>query len=529
VKKLFILTVFIFTTFFAYSQNNGENEITAENVEIANNVGNIENISNTENDNTVYIIDSFNFEINGITRPFALILAGELFIGEQIIGFSKLEEYIQTKTQLLYNHRVLESVSIEYTINDINEDGKYPVDLLIKIKDTLNIIALPKPNYKSGQGWELTINARDYNFLGTMSPLRVNLGIKEDQHGRTFFNIMADSNTPFRLFDLTWKFKLYNYFEYSPDMPEPIHNKTTTGLSVDLPVKNTMITLEFYEHFIVNEANSDRNMELYPHIGQLMEGLYMSSRPHVSWKIPTGLEIGKYGELTYIPSLSAAFNHELPQWPLDITRKGSSLTFNHSLSFGRIDWQGNFQNGLRVEALNSISYGINSNSTSAHIRLTGTGHHNFDNHFSLSGRLMYRHWINYDFGYESAGDVLRGVWDNDVKADYMVSFNLDLTMGVMKFRPSEWFNVSWFRIFNMDFHLNPFLDAAIYRSSVIEKLYPDAHFTYKNLLTAAGLELIIYPLSFRSLFLRASVGFNMSTLENLRNDPEIHIGMELHY
>ena len=507
-KKLFILIMVFFISFPIFSQVDDE----------------IDN----QNDNDIYVINSFHFEIDGITRQFALIIAGELYTGEQVVGLSKLEEYVQTKTQLLYNQRVLESVSIEYQIGDIQDDGRYPVDLTVKIKDTLNIIALPKPNFKSGQGLDLTINARDYNFLGTMSPLRVNVGYKYDQHNRTFFNFMTDSNIPFKLFDLIWKFKFYNYLEYRPDMQKEWHYKNTTGLSLDLPIGKTTLTLEFYESLIYNEANSERNIELYPHIGESMDGIYLSSRPFISWKIPTGLEIGKYGELAYTPSLSFAFNHELPKWELDETRKGSSLTFSHNLTFGRIDWHGNFQNGLLFEALNSISYSITNNDTTSHIRFTGVGHHNFDNHFSLSGRLMYRQWFDYDFGYESAGDVLRGIWDSDVKADYMVSFNFDLTMGVMKFRPSEWFNVSWFRFFNMDFHLNPFIDAAIYRSSVIEKQYPGADFTYKNLLMASGLELIIYPASFRSLFIRASIGINMSTLSGLRSN-EIFIGMELHY
>ena len=513
-KKLLIIIIFIFICLPVFSQvdeNDDDDQISIH------------------DDNYIYVINSFLFEIDGNTRQFALIIAGELYTGEQIIGLSKLEEYVQTKTQLLYNQRVLESVAIEYSIGDIREDGKYPVDLTVKIKDTWNIIALPKPNYQSGQGFELTINARDYNFLGTMSPLRINLGYKYDQYNRTFFNIMTDSNTPFILFNFIWRFRFYNYFEYRPDMSKEWYYKNTVGLSFDLPIKDTTLTVGFHESFIYNEANSERNIDIYgiDEIGEIMDGIYMSSRPFISWKIPI-IEIGKYGDINYTPNLSATFNHEFAQWPLDITRIGPFLTFNHIISFGRVDWQGNFQHGFTFEALNTFDYNFFNDDITSYIKFTGIGHYNFNNHFSLSGRLMYRHWFDYEFGYEAAADVLRGIWDDDVKADFMVSFNFDLTLGLIRFKPSNWLNTSKLRVFDFDFHINPFLDAAIYRSSENEKNFPGTHFTYKNVLMSTGLEIIVYPAFFRSLFLRASLGINMSTLTGLKSN-EIFIGMELHY
>ncbi|WP_461247827.1 hypothetical protein, partial [Treponema sp. R6D11] len=109
--------------------------------------------------NSVYIINSFSFNITGRTRSFALIRKGELYTGVEITGFSELEKYINDKRQLLYNERVLDTVSIDYTIGQPDEDGKIPVDVFITTKDTWNVVAIPRPRYSSNTGFDLTIKA----------------------------------------------------------------------------------------------------------------------------------------------------------------------------------------------------------------------------------------------------------------------------------------------------------------------------------------------------------------------------------
>ena len=96
-------------------------------------------------DDSIYVINSFVFNIDGYTRPYALINKGDLIAGEEISGLSNLEKYVQDKTQLLYNERVLDSVSMEYFVGQMRENGKYPVDLVVNVKDTWNIVAIPRP------------------------------------------------------------------------------------------------------------------------------------------------------------------------------------------------------------------------------------------------------------------------------------------------------------------------------------------------------------------------------------------------
>ena len=492
----------------------------------------------------VFFINSFTYNVKGntssgkgYTRPDALNRIAEFEKGMELTGKAELEAYIREKTQILFNERFLESVNIDYTAGEMREDGKIPVDLFINVKDTWNIIAIPRPQYSSNSGWDITIKARDYNFLGTMQPLRLDIGYRYDEQGRTFLNFMLDSDMPFSAFNLDWNFNFDNYFDYRPNMAEPYYYRNETGLSADLPIGQTTLTLGFSESFFVNEENSDSRKIQYQNLfstelGDFQNGLYMSSKPYLSWKIPTGIVIGYLGDLVYTPNVSATFNHEFPQWRLDETRKGPFLSFGHSLGFGRIDWIGNFLNGIDLRISNSYGYNFfNAREElepwSASLRITAIGHKTFDDMFGISARLQYRQWFFENY-HESAGDVLRGVRDKDVSADYMVSLNLDLSMKLIKFRPSGWLDNQKLRIFNFDLHIVPILDAAIYRNPEREAELSGTDFTYKNMLISTGMEAIIFPEFFRSLFLRISLGINLSTLNGMAG-YELFIGTDLHY
>ena len=475
---------------------------------------------------TIFIINSFDFNITGITRPFALINKADLIRGEEITGYSNLDDYIKDKRQLLINQRVLkDNVRIEFTIGEPlieGEDIRYPVDLIIFVEDTWNIVALPQPRYDTNYGFDLTIKARDYNFLGTMNPLRVDVGYRHDQEGHNFFNLMLDSGIPFTAFGLNWFFDFDHYFFYRPDVSKPFYYNNATGIYVEFPFGLTRLYVGFYEHFTVNEELSDADKLQYG--TDFLEGLYMSSRPYISWVIPTGLEIGRYGELTYTPRLSAIFNHELAPWFLTDSKKGPFLTFTHSFSFGRIDWIGNFKKGYSFNLYNSFSYDFfylrnELEPFSSEIYASGIGHFTLTSFMGFSTRLFYRHFFNNHTNY--GGDVLRGVLDKNVSAEYMVSLNFDLPVRVVRFKPSEWLFKNGLELFNFDLHLSPVIDIAFFK----EPGKPSA-FEKENFLLSGGFEFIIFPDFFRSLYLRFSTGFNLLD----PSDPiEFFIGMEFHF
>ena len=520
-RKTIFLLMFLVICFSVYCEDNEDetNEIISEEV-ITDDI-----LQNEKyNEETIFIINSFNYNIIGRTLPFVLNNKTELKKGEEITGKTNFIKFIKDKRQLLVNERVLkDDVKIEYVIGEMTEDGKYPVDLQIYVEDTWNIIALPYPKYSSNYGFELTIKARDYNFFGSMQAFRVDLGYKYDQNGRSYFSLMLDSGMPFQLFELNWFFDFDNYFGYRPELSEPFYYKNRTGISVDIPIKHTTLTIWFAESFLWNEENSDSDKSV---LGDVQKGLYMSSYPSISWKIPTGLEIGEYGELTYNPKLYAVINHEISPWPLSYTRIGPNLYFSHSLYFERVNWIGNFRQGLSIDIGNSYGYDFyymkkNWDPWNYSYRVTAKGYFIFINdRLGLSNRLSFRHWI--DSHYEYSGDVLRGVYDRDVDAEYILALNLDLELRALRIKPSEWFpNIKFMRVFEFDMHVNPVLDCAFYKD------YKDPLKSEKFCL-GAGFEIIIYPHRFRSMFFRISTCWDFSDISK-KTPIELFLGMEHYY
>ena len=478
---------------------------------------------------SIFVINSFDYKLKGRTRVYALEKKIDLVTGEEITGYSNFERYIQNKKQLLINERVLkDNIIIEYTIEEAREDGKYPVNLTIIAEDTWNIMALPYPKYDTNSGFELTVKIRDYNFLGTMTPLRLDVGYIYDEEKRHIFKSLIDADIPFKLFGLYWTVDFDNYFNYQPNKDFHYYYANHTGLFVDIPIGRTTLNIGFSEYIVFNEENSNNDKDLTSK--NFQEGLYMSSRPEISWKIPTGFKLGEYRELTYTPKISAAFNHEILPWTLLETKKGPFLTFSHLLMIERIDWIGNFKKGYTASINNSFNFNFFYMSTdrqpfasqeyfTSYLDVNAAAYFIFTDFLGFYTRFKYRHWFN-SYG-DSAGDVLRGFRDSYIKSDYMISLNIDIPIRVLKVRLSEWFKTN-FKAFDCDIQISPTIDAAVYQEHTGDALGPG------YFILAAGAEMIVYPLATRSMFMRISFAYGLLSPEKLKG-YELFIGMELHY
>jgi hypothetical protein len=462
----------------------------------------------------LYVITDFKFDIKGRTRPFALVNNIELKRGEEILGEANLETYIRDKTQMLVNQRVLKNnAELTYSIGEQQPDGAYPVVLNIKVEDSWNLIALPYFSYNTNTGFELTIKARDYNFFGTMNPLRVDIGYQYDENNRSSFNFEIDSSIPFVALGYNWNFVFINLFSYRPQVEEPFFFQNVTGLSVELPFKATTFTLGFEESLNLNEENADRYKERY---GEFQNGLYMSSKLYGGWKVPTGFHVSRFGELTYNTELSGTFNHELPKWRLDSFRHGPFLQFYNALGFEKINWNSNYREGLSSSI--SLSYNCdffryknNEEGSSVSFSLNGTGHFIISRFFGISSRLQYRHWFYHDPEYyESAGDNLRGILDKAIHSDYMLSLNLDFPFRVLVFNPAQWFNNDKLRFLEFELQVSPVIDLALYHDPNEDSLVP------KSIAASGGLEFIVFPALWRRFYLRASIAVNIKEMLTAR-------------
>ena len=461
------------------------------------------------NSEEIYVINSFIFIVDGITKPFALNQITEFYTGEEITGYLNLLGFLQRKTQLLNNQRLFESIEIDYSIVQKQDDGNYPVDLIIYIKDSWNFIILPYPKYDSNSGLELVLKLRDFNFLGTMQPLKLDLGYKYTIDKQSIFSLNQNINYPFEAFALKWDFVFNNDLEYHFGIEKPFYFKNITGLYTEFPVLHSALTVGISKNFIYNDDNYD--------------GFYISSIPQVSWSLPTGILIGNYNEIIYNAELSAVFNLFLPsefnQSPL--------LIFFHNLEFEYINWKGNFRQGFFASFENSYSYNfynlINDlNPWIFNFNLNSTIHYLIiDDILGISAKFLYNHWINSSD--DKAGMQLRGVYNNQVVSQVLLLLNFDLHIRALRVLPSHWFpNILFMRVFDFDLHLNPVFDFAWYK-------HPDKELSFlkENFLIGAGFEIIVFPHRFRNMFLRFSAAWN---LYNVNNSPvELFLGMDLHY
>jgi formylmethanofuran dehydrogenase subunit D len=470
-------------------------------------------------DSTLYVIVDYKFTVKGISRPFALLYKlvekGEFRQGETITGKTNLEKYISNITQIYINQRVLkDNAEVTYSTGDRNEDGTYPVTIMIKVEDAWNIIALPRPYYKNNVV-DITIKARDYNFLGTMNPLRIDIGYKydggEEQPHSFLLGVYFD--THFKFLGYYWNFIFDNTVQYR--VKAPVYYENLTGLSMDLPFRSTTFTFGINERLYLNQENSDWAKE--NGYGTYQDGLYMTSNPYVSWSIPTGLTVSRFGDLTYSLSTSATFNHELPPWHLADDRKGPFMNFGHSLGFGNIDWHGNYREGLSFSVGNSYQYDFHREIYNISFDFTGIGHHIVKKYFAVSARLMYRYWYSSDVTSEGSyiSYNLRGIADTSITAFQMLSLNLDLPFRLFAFTPSKWFKNNKLSFFDLEVHASPVIDLALYRQKFYDFVGEKTMYRPAEYAATAGLELVIFSSFIRSLYVR--VGFAINAKQFLKD------------
>ena len=147
---------------------------------------------------------SVEYEVDGRTMVSQLAMRTGLAEGSEFRSEADFEAAATKIRQKLLNERVLETVDVAWTYGQLEADGFIPVFVQIKVKDTWNIIALPYFKYDSNSGLLLSVRGRDYNFLGSMQPLRLNLNYKVDENGDVLWGSDLDFSYPLTMWDMDW-------------------------------------------------------------------------------------------------------------------------------------------------------------------------------------------------------------------------------------------------------------------------------------------------------------------------------------
>ncbi|MDR2142895.1 MAG: hypothetical protein LBP29_00820 [Treponema sp.] len=465
---------------------------------------------------SVFVISEINYAIKGWTKPFAIAYNVELREGVEFQSREDLEAYVARKTQDLRNQRVFkeDSCFIEYSLGNPGEDGKIPVTLDVSVEDSWNIIVLPEPKYDSNSGFSLTLKARDYNFLGTMNPVRLDLGYELDNDGENTYGFLLDSDIPFRAFGLTWTVNFDNELNYT--VGDPLYYKNVTGLSVYLPWKTTAFVFGFNQYLYVNEENSDDEKASPGGTTFFKDTWYMASELYGQWRIPTGLEVLSFGSVDYTPAIAETIRYrpggDVGEWRHPV------LSLSHSVGFGRIDWLGNYRQGLNVRLTNGNYLDQVDNTWSNYFAAAAIAHYRFGKLLGVSGRLLFQAWR--EDPHTGAGDILRGIYNDDLTARKMLSLNLEFPFRLIRFVPSEWFRHKNWRILDFEQHWSPFIDMAIADDPNKEYDKDGIRFAPSDIITTVGLEVITFPLSWRSIYLRISVGCDLKG--DIREWPKKH-------
>ena len=234
-----------------------------------------------------YEITEINFYITGNTLAWALANRLEIEVGDFFASSEELVAKMRDQNQILTNQRVLESGWVNLTLQP-RSGSPTAVVVDVYAKDTFNLIALPYPKYDSNSGLLLGVRARNYNFLGTMEPLRLNLDYRRTEDAQNEWTIDTNFTFPFQWQGYDWTWRLDESFAYTEG---EFDISLGTDLAISLPLWPDTWELNYSQDY---DYESD---DEYFDYNWLTSGLSFST------SIPTGLVLPVFREIKYAPSI----------------------------------------------------------------------------------------------------------------------------------------------------------------------------------------------------------------------------------
>jgi dTDP-glucose 4,6-dehydratase len=469
-----------------------------------------------------YRIDSVTYEITGRTRDWALAEVLDIEEGRAFPDRQALDAFVASETQLLLNQRVLEDATIEVQELESSGGEGVSVRLVVRTKDTHSIIALPKPQYDSNDGFLISVRARDYNFFGTMQALKLDLNYTIDTSGNQDWGAELQFTLPFRMGGLEYEWSFNQSPSYSQD--KVFSYSGSTGIDLVLPLGPGELTLGPSQYFYLNPDNDD---------GSVFHGWFLKSEAGAGYSIPLPVDFGYFGKLN--ANIGASIYKYWSPDGRDLLdeRDGPALGFSQGLSFGRVDWLGNFRRGLSASVSASETYNMASDAWSSSTSAELAAYRPLGSWIGASGRLSGDWHIDGTDG--TAGSPLRGIIDARISTNAAIYLNLDLPVSLLRFMPHVWWGKDWMRWFAFEQLWGPFVDAALTHDASTGRW-----FSWRDGWLAGGLEVVTYPVAFRSFYVRISAGWDLPALLETKsltaNAPrdgkqgyELFIGLGQHY
>ena len=459
-------------------------------------------------DNDRIRISEFLFDITGQTQPYAITKNLDLTEQPEYYTPSEFEFYIKDLNQQLKNLRVMvdTDITVEY---ERTETGFIDARVTIHGRDTWNILVLPGPKYNSNTGVSLKLKYKDENFLGSLEPFYVDFVFAQNKDleegiSRPGIDVATSVTYPFFWKNLNWDLDLSLDANLPFRKSETYEFNVTTGLGTSIPIKD-ILSFDFGTKFGMHRFDRDDDNNIY--VGDEM---YWNNQFYLNVPI-TIYDFDYWGELEYTPNVSININWDMDKI-VNEDLKGPSLSFGHSVSFGRVDWLGNNRQGVSTSLNNSFGYNFNTKKLTMNLSTSLKGYYAPLEWLGITAKAgWFYNFYKYDNtsftgDVDSAGGDIRGILDYRIKTESALYFGFDLPVTVLHFDAEKIFNGNKIlSIFGFDLQLSPFFDFMLTHDPKTDRWYD-----FRDGWYGGGLQIIAHPHKWRSYQVRACVGFDLS-------------------
>lgn len=487
-------------------------------------------------------IEKIEYKIEGLTKKYPLQLAIPV---DKTIVFETEESYFRYLDEIrlkLNNLRVLESSSVESEYIEL-QDGITLAKITITTKDSWNIIALPFPKFDSNTGFVAKIKGKDYNFLGTMQVLNLDIFYTLDNSAKSSGGLSTSFSFPFKAGPLNAIYKLEAILDIDKKNASFDLNNT---LEFCYPTRFIDTYFGYYQGFYLNRPRDENegkkeNTQISEDEDKLEEKpIYDKYFFNTKFFLYTPITLYNFeyaGKLVYTPYISFYGNWAFSKLN-ERKKRGISMSFSHSLSLSRVDWKNNFREGFSSSIENSYSYNFFlKDSPEIEVSSTLKGYYSFANRVGIYARLDAFYFFAKELS-QRAGGNLRGILNKRIKTDTGITLNFDVPIRITSFDFEKISGVEWTRFFGFEWFISLFFDMAL-----VHDINTNRYFHPSDGWYSGGFEMILYPHKMRSIYFRISLGFDLSELKNVEginkiggiakrdNEAisEIFIGIGLHY
>ena len=575
-------------------------------------------------ENRWFQITNVQYDIKGMTKQYPLSRAVPIDTVRIFHSHESLQNYIAQLEQRFKNIRTIASVHIHAEYDESGNAQPIPVTLHIAVTDTWNFIAIPYPSFDSNTGFQMKLKMQDFNFVGTLQPLKTDIVYRATENNQHIFSSSVNFALPFKagIFDMLWQSSFEILYAYKTVPKLTIASGLETAYRI-----NSRVSLIFglTPELIINDrsatqavspapnrhpprADSEKNpsdpaspstpatRETSPtpqvptpstpsapgaspdpgaapftpeqsgfppsqtapddddHQPDSQDGEPKKTKtdplgyvyPHDRYYFRTTFyvrapvvvaTVKNIGSLVWTPSMHLSGN-----WAFDGIQannlKNWTFGWGYSLSFARVNWIENFRRGFSLSLGNTYAYKFyHDKQMRIGFTASATGYYPFINRVGIYGRTQFFYYLFKETSTQ-AGAALRGILNKRIDTNTAFTFNLDIPIRIVSLDFQEITGVAWTRFLNCDIQLTPFLDIAFVHDKKTGRYYHPADGWY-----AGGLEMIVYPQRMRSIYVRASVGFDLAELKNVPGfnkiggrakrdgEPisEIFIGIGVHY